>query len=107
VPSATRVAKNESLFREVNERIREISGELFSPDDRVGFVCECSRLECTAVVDVTVGEYLLAREAPVRFLVLPGHVDPEHERVVKQTARYAIVEKVGAAGDVAAAEDDA
>jgi hypothetical protein len=100
------VAKNESLFREVNERIRAISGDLFAQEDFIGFVCECSQLDCAGTVDIRIDEYLAAREAPARFLVLPGHVDPDYERIVVQTSRYAIVEKLGPAGEIAAAEAD-
>ena len=42
-----RVAKNEILFRQVNERIREIEGERWRVDP-VDFMCECGDHEVHA-----------------------------------------------------------
>jgi hypothetical protein len=91
VPRTARTAKNDDLYREVNERIRGIG--LGDGTDYLAFVCECSRIGCTDVVDATVDEYLLARASATRYIVLPGHVDPAVEQVVVSTMRYAIVEK--------------
>jgi hypothetical protein len=105
VPTATRVAKNESLFREVNERIKGLADTfLVGRDDRQRFVCECSRNGCSDSVELTLEEYAYVRGSDVRFAVCPGHVDSEHERVVLETDRYWVVEKDGVAGIVAAAE---
>jgi hypothetical protein len=108
VPSAARVAKNEGLFREVNERILELEerfGEREPDESWIGFVCECSRAHCTSRIELTTKEYREVRRNPTRFVIVPGHVDPEHERVVDETDRYAVVEKFGVAGSIA--EDDA
>ena len=108
MPSAGRVAKNEGLFREVNERILELEerfGEREPAESRLGFVCECSRSECTSRIELTTDEYREVRRKPTRFVVAPGHVDPDHERVVDERERYAVVEKFGLAGSIA--EDDA
>jgi len=51
-------------------------------------------------------EYRLAREQPTRFLVAPSHVDPDYERVVTRSLRFAIVEKLGLAGEIATDEAD-
>jgi hypothetical protein len=49
-PRLTRLAKNEALFREVNERISEISQELApGAGNRElidGLICECSDPQC-------------------------------------------------------------
>lgn len=101
MPQASRSAKNEYVFREVNERIRELQ-EQFGHPGVVEFVCECSRLGCTAAVRATVQEYAsVVRAHPRRFLVARGHVDPEFERIVAQTADHAVVEKLGPAGEIA------
>jgi hypothetical protein len=101
VPYAVRAAKNESIYREVNERIRELQ-ERFENPEHVQFVCECSRLGCTQAVRATLEEYSsLVRTSPRRFLVACGHVDPEIERVIAETDNYAVVEKIGLAGDTA------
>jgi hypothetical protein len=43
-----RLAKNEALFREVNERIQEIGRAVgVQPDEELEMVCECSNAGCT------------------------------------------------------------
>lgn len=48
-------------------------------------------------------EYFAIRGHPRRFIVLPGHVVPEAERVVAEVDRHVVVEKSGVAGDLAEA----
>jgi hypothetical protein len=105
VPRAVRAAKNESLFREVNERIRELQ-EAFGPADEIGFVCECSRQGCTTMVRATPDEYQQVREKPTHFLIAHGHIDPDVERIVAQTDRFTVVEKIGLAGAISGGEAD-
>ena len=101
---ATRVAKNESFFREVNERINELSERFHTREESpVEFVCECSRLGCVEQVSLTLSEYQEVRAVPTHFAVAPGHVEPDHERVVRSNPRFTIVEKEGVAGAEAAA----
>ena len=87
-----RVGKNESLFREVNERIREINHDLHA-DERSDFLCECGSDECTLPISLTLVEYEQVRRVPTHFAIVPGHEVIDVERVVSQTERYAIVEK--------------
>ena len=91
-----RAGKNEALFREVNERIKELSLAQFS--DWSDVLCECSNRGCTEVIQVTIGEYEALRAAGTRFAVSSGHEDLSLERVVDRTDRFVVVEKHGAAG---------
>lgn len=91
-----RIARAESLFRDVNERIAEAAQRFDSED--AAFVCECSDQECTDRVDATLTEYERARAEGTRFLMRPGHEDERVERVVERRGpRLAIVEKFHAA----------
>jgi len=94
-----RVAVNESLFREVNERIGEL-GELYDAGD-VEFVCECADTDCAERLTLTLGEYERVRAEPNRFFLVPGHERPDVERVVETNGVFAVVEKLGEAGAVA------
>ncbi len=85
-----RVGKNEALFREVNERIREIT----TWDSGVEFLCECGDAECTQPIVMTVEEYETVRSHGTRFLVVAGHEAPDVERVVEETDRFAVIEKL-------------
>jgi hypothetical protein len=90
-----RIARNEALFREVNERIAE-SAQRFD-SDRAEFVCECADQDCTDRVEVTLEEYELVRADGTQFLLRPGHEDTRVENVVERRGRFAIVRKVNAA----------
>ena len=96
-----RLALNEALFRDVNERIREISDSFGQKDSTYDFLCECSDAECAERVVLTAGEYEFVRADSTRFVVAKGHAMPEIESVVDQAKDHVVVEKEGAAADVA------
>ncbi len=88
-----RAAKNQSVFREVNERISELTdSSLFAQ-----LICECMLASCDERVALTEAEYEHIRARPNRFFVLAGHEFAEIEDVVETTDRYLIVEKLGVA----------
>jgi hypothetical protein len=98
---AERQGRNESLFREVNERIAELN-QTFQVDGRSDFLCECSREECKEPVSISIDDYEEVRRVPTRFITLPGHEDESIERVVSRSESHIVVEKLGAAADEAA-----
>ena len=86
-----RVAMNEATFRKVNEGM-ELG------QDRSGlltFVCECGRLGCTKLVQLTREEYESIRKNPRRFAIVDGHEILEAEEIVERHDRYVVVEKAG------------
>jgi hypothetical protein len=100
-------AKNESLFRRINESIEEVTEHSrVVHSSPVAFVCECSRIDCTTALELTLEEYKDVRREGDRFLVAHGHVDPGTERVVADRERFVIVQKVGRAGEIAEADFD-
>jgi hypothetical protein len=96
-----RAAQNQSLFREVNERIEDLSVSA----SFAGFVCECLNTDCDEQVPLTIEEYEHVRSGSNKFIVLPGHHVPEVENVVESTPRYLIVSKLGKGAEVAAQLD--
>jgi hypothetical protein len=91
---AKHVGENEAVFREVNERLREL-GEGFSlVSDTAEFVCECGQADCTARVRMSLAAYEEIRSDPKRFFVVKGHELPEYEKIVRETDDYLIVEKL-------------
>lgn len=96
----TRFARNEALFREVNERIAEVSRS-YDSGDRLEFLCECGRETCLEAIAVTRRLYEGVRAEPDRFLLVRGHENVEIERVVERSDGYVVVEKAGAAGEIA------
>ena len=99
-----RAAANEATIRDVNEGIErgQWPGEEDAP---VGFRCECARLGCNRLIELTVHEYEEIRSHPRRFVVIPGHELPDVETVIEAGPRYVIVEKRAEAGAVAEAHD--
>jgi hypothetical protein len=99
-----RAAANEATIRDVNEGIErgQWPGEEDSP---VGFRCECARLGCNQLVELTVREYETIRSNPRQFVVIPGHEFPDVETVVEARRGYIIVEKLDQAGEVAEEHD--
>lgn len=94
----TRQAKNEVLFRSLNERVREVTdsldfGGVVQDRDREDYLCECADETCTERVSLTRAEYERLRASPIRFAVVPSHVVVDIETVVETTDRFAVVEK--------------
>ena len=95
-----RAGANEAMIRDVNEGIErgQWPGEEDSP---VGFRCECARMGCNRLIELSVREYEEVRAHPRRFVVVPGHELPDVETVVEAWPGYVIVEKRDQAGEVA------
>ena len=100
-PRQERAARNESLFRDVNERIKSTASNL-SPMF-TEFMCECADDSCFEHVSLTSEEYSSVRGmGPVYFILRPGHEVADIERVVGGEAdRFEVVEKQGVAAEVA------
>ena len=102
-----RKAINEAVFRNVNERMRQLQHS-FAVAERepLQMICECDRLDCTERIAVGVDAYELIRSHPDHFIVSPSHDDPTIEEVVSVTSGYAVVrKKAGDPRDVAVETD--
>jgi hypothetical protein len=85
-----RIAKNEVIFREVNERIRDV---VPSENGAVDFLCECGQEDCVEQIQLTRAEYERVRADPVQFFVKPGHASQDVEDVMEEHDRYLLVRK--------------
>ena len=101
--SEERAARNEALFREFNERVEHLADTVVA--DRIRFVCECGDLDCLERVELTRTAYEEVRGDARRFVVAPGHGNPEIERVVARGEGYLVVEKLEVAAQVAIEND--
>jgi hypothetical protein len=88
---AEKLARTESLFREVNERIAE-SAARFDADE-TKFVCECADPSCVHRVEATLEEYNRVREDGATFLLVNGHEDERIEAIVRTDGDRAVVAK--------------
>ena len=103
-----RIALNEALFREVNERIAELN-ETFA-GETLEVLCECADRDCTAVLRMTLAEYEAVRASPHTFAIVSGHEDEPTETVVtgevcEADGRFAVVRKRPAHQPVTEASD--
>ena len=95
-----RQARNEALFRDVNERIAHLgeSAEAWSADGTIEFFCECgAEGGCGERIRMPLEVYERVRAQDDRFAVRPGHETPELEHAVDWTDSYVVVDKVRAA----------
>lgn len=90
-----RLVKNEMAFRAHNERrvVLEEAGGV-DPGEEVPFVCECGNPDCTSPIEISVEAYERIHQRDDRFVVKRGHVFPDIERVVDESGRYLVVEKL-------------
>ena len=88
-----RLAKNETLFRGVNEKVREVRGDTAGADSLIEFICECGRGDCVEEVQLTLVEYERVRSEPEYFLVKPGHELLDIEFVSERNDRFLVVRK--------------
>jgi hypothetical protein len=102
-----RAAKNQALFREINERVKDLN-ESFSTVTKTGdWVCECANDACIERISLTLEEYEAVRSRGASFFVAPNddHVWPDVESITDRTDRYWVVEKQGAGGRLARDKD--
>jgi|SRR5581483_9552842 len=98
-----RLARNEVMFRAINERIRELAARFdHIGEEELAFVCECADETCVERVSLTRAQYDDVRAIPARFVVVPGHeATPLVERVIFKGPDFVIVRKIGIAADIA------
>ena len=82
---------NEATFRGVNEGME--AGQ--AAHGLLVFMCECGRLGCNKLIELTRAEYEDVRANPRRFAIVDGHQIEEVEDIVDRTDRYVVVEKRG------------
>lgn len=104
--SEKRLALNEALFRETNERLEERVRMFVGEEELFGIICECASLDCNERITLTKDEYVDVRADPTQFAIKPGHTIGSVEEVVVRTDRYEVVRKQGVAAEVAEFLDD-
>src|SRR3954470_6864534 len=89
-----RVVQNEQGFRDSNNRtLQHASVDETDDQEPIQFVCECGDKDCDQRLVITAAGFTTAHSAPNRFIVKPGHVYPDVERIVTENETFAVVEK--------------
>ena len=102
-----RAATNQSLFREVNERVKDVNDRFHAYTSLSDWVCECANDTCVERIQMAGQDYERIRSAGERFFVAPSerHVWPDVERVVERHENYWIVDKIELSEEIAKAAD--
>jgi hypothetical protein len=92
-----RAATNHALFRDVNERVKELNEGFSVVIPMSEWICECANDTCVERIELSATEYEAVRRDQARFLVAPSteHVWPEVEQVIERNDHYWIVETIG------------
>jgi hypothetical protein len=93
---AKRAARNEEVFRKVNEGIAS-GAELHSVSRTLPYHCECGRTACFETIEIAPARYEQVVRQRYCFVVIPGHEEPRIERVVESEPEFLVVEKIGEA----------
>lgn len=91
-----RAARNEEIYRSVNERIERTARE-HGFDRELSLHCECAESDCFETIELDPEVYDGIAAHPARFVVVPRHVNDAVEKIVQRTPRYLVVEKIGEA----------
>ena len=87
-PRESRYARNQELFREVNDRIAELATKWGSQP--MGIVCECANTGCAQMIQIPVEDYRRVRQSSGWFVIIPGHII-EDEQLIERHASYDII----------------
>lgn len=88
-----RIGLNEALFRQANERIREVNETFATLTEELKLVCECGHGACAEQISMKPSDYEALRAEPADFAIVPGHEIPDVEEVIARGEEYAIVRK--------------
>jgi hypothetical protein len=84
-----RVRQNQLVFREVNQRIADITRGQHEQESE--FLCECGQTSCVSVVDLDLVEYEAVRERGDLFIAASGHCVEGVDRLVESRDGYDLV----------------
>jgi hypothetical protein len=99
-PRDERIANNEAMFRAANRELAQADKEA-GGDGALEVLCECGQEGCSSLISLTVAEYDGVHSQEDRFVVVPGHENPQIESVVERRATYLVVDKFGEAEEIA------
>jgi hypothetical protein len=88
-----KVARNQAMYREVNERIEELNEAFDEMSGEFVVVCECADPMCAEQIALSREAYERTRANSAQFILRPGHQAADIEDLVATEGDYVIVEK--------------
>ena len=101
-----RIAKNESLFRTVNEKIEDVNQGFSLATQSMAAVCECGDVNCAEQLEIDLATYEHVRSDPTWFVVVPGHEVADVEEIVARHEGFDVVCKHKGSGEAVAIATD-
>ena len=93
---AERAARNEEVFRGVNEQIED-GAKQHAVSGPLPFHCECGSASCLDTIEIPPTRYAAIVRERYHFVVIPGHEEPQIEQIVQTEPEFLVVEKIGEA----------
>jgi len=88
-----RIGLNETLFREVNERLEELAQGFAHTPQKLDLICECGNASCASRIEMDREEYEQVRSDSATFAIVKGHAIPDIEEIVERRKAYDVVRK--------------
>ena len=90
---ARRIGENEVVFRDLNERLKELNEAFSLVEEQTSFVCECGDARCTERITMSLAQYEDLRSHADWFAIVKGHEMADVEAVVEEREGYDVVAK--------------
>jgi hypothetical protein len=84
--------KTQIVFREVNERIAEITRK--QEENESGFLCECGRDDCIEILALSLVDYQALRDGEDFFIAARGHCVEGVDRLVESRDGFDVLVQV-------------
>ena len=93
--TAERILRNNEVFREANEQIRDAAAKYEHRLEQLPFLCECPVEDCVEIIRLTEEQYAAIRADPHHYVTAVGHEGAEKPvgEVVSRNDGYVIIEK--------------
>jgi hypothetical protein len=93
--TSDRIERNNNIFRDANESIREAARRYDHSLEKIPFLCECPVEDCLEIVLLTEEEYAAIRADPHHYMTAVGHEEAEKPvgRVIARRDRYIVIDK--------------
>jgi hypothetical protein len=89
-----RESEKQVRARDANESTARTVASTPAGRSVASFVCECGDRACSCAISLTLAEYESVRTYATHFAIAPDHENPESERVITESERFAVIETV-------------
>ena len=86
------IRSRQRVFREVNDRIAEIT--VNQEESKGGFLCECGQADCHAKIAVSLADYQALRSEGDFFIAAPGHCVEGIDQLVESREGFEVLVQV-------------